>query len=270
LLSVAIQTLGGIYAVVKRDMIRAASYRVALVAVAVSEVFGLLLFYYISRLVAVEPFTSPGDYFEFVVVGLVALQLANAVLYFPITLVQQELVAGTFERLVISPLGSLGGIAGMMVFPVLAALVTNTIALTFAVIVLDLSLEATAPLAIPVSVLVSLAFAPLGLLIVALGLVIKQAGGLIGFVITGLALAAGLYFPVALLPSWIEWISEAQPLTPAVDLMRSVLIGTDTQDAPALIAGKLALFAIVLMPFALWVASRAIDVTRRRGTIVEY
>jgi ABC-type multidrug transport system permease subunit len=221
--------------------------------------------------VHVAPFSTPNEYFAFVVVGLVALQLAYAVLYYPLYLLSQELVAGTFERLLISPLGAPAGLIATLVLPFLSALAATVLTLAFAGIVFGLSLSwATVPLAVPAALLVGLSFAPFGLLLLAAGLSMKQTAFISGWIVTALSLLAGLYFPVALLPEWIRWASDVQPLTPAVDLMRHLLIGTSL-PAPLLAEiGKLAAFAAVLLPPSLWVLAQAIRVGRRRGTIIEY
>ena len=48
---------------------------------------------------------------------------------------------------------------------------------------------------------------------------------------TCLSLVAGVFFPVALLPNWIEWTSEVQPLTPSLDLLRHLIVGTPIDSA---------------------------------------
>lgn len=270
MLSGVAEVSAGMLAVVRRDAQRAVSYRTAVIAAAASELVSLILFYYVSRLVDVAPFSDPDDYFAFVVVGLVALQLANAVLTYPLFLLSAELVAGTFERLVVSSLGAVPGMVATMVFPFLSAVGASVAAMAFATVVFDLPLNwATVPLALPASLLVGLSFAPFGLLLLAAGVVLKQAAVFAGWVVTALSLIAGLYFPIALLPDSIRWASDVQPLTPAVDLMRHLLVGTPLSD-PALEAVKLAAFAALLIPPAVWVLSRAVDLGRRRGTIIEY
>ena len=257
--------------IVRRDARRAFSYRTLVVGAIASELVSLILFYYVSRLVNVEPFSRPGDYVAFVVVGLLTLQLAYGVLSAPLTLLVQDLVAGNFERLVVSPLGPVAGVLATMALPFVSALGGSAIAMAFAVVVFDLSLNwATVPLAVPAAVLVALSFAPLGVLLLATGLLVKQASLFANWLVTGLSLVAGLYFPVVLLPDWIRWASEIQPLTPAVELMRHLLIGSPLPGPPLVEAGKLAAFAAVLLPPTVWVLSRAVHMSRRRGTIIEY
>ena len=58
------------FAVIRRDYYVFLSYRTRLVSQALTSVFSLTLFYYVSRLVHVEGFTTPDKYFGFVVVGI--------------------------------------------------------------------------------------------------------------------------------------------------------------------------------------------------------
>jgi ABC-2 type transport system permease protein len=184
---------------------------------------------------------------------------------------RQELVAGTFERLVMSPFGAVGSIFSLTLFPFMAALVNGLMIVLLAVAAFDLQVQwSTAALAVPIALLGALAFMPFGVAIAAAVLVLKQAASVGNFVVAGISIVAGLYFPVELLPSWVEWLSEVQPFTPAVELLRHVLVGTPL-DQPAIEAvAKLAAFAVVLLPLATLLLGRALSAARRRGTIIEY
>lgn len=263
--------LGAGWAVVKRDFRLALSYRLRFAAHLLSAVFSLTLFYYLSRLVQVEAFASPDAYYAFAVIGLVILQVLNSTLALPPGALRQELVAGTFERLVLSPFGPVGGVISMMVFPFVYALVTGLAMLGFASLAFGLDVEwVTAPLVVPVAVIGALAFAPFGVLLLAMVLVVKQAAAGTTWIIAGISLIAGLYFPVTLLPDWIEWASDVQPFTPAVELMRNLLVGTALDDPAWLDLARMAGFAVVLLPASVWVLQRSIHASRRRGTIIEY
>jgi ABC-2 type transport system permease protein len=258
-------------AVLKRDWLIFISYRARFVTQAISLFFNVTLFYYISRLVRVGTFNSPDDYFAFAIIGLIALQVITSTLYTPPTSLQGELIAGTFERLVLSPLGAVAGIVSMMLFPFVYSLLSALVMLAFGALVFELPVEwSTAALALPVAVLGTVAFASFGVVLVGLVLVVKQVTTGTTWIVAGISLIAGLYFPVALLPDWIEWASEVQPFTPAVDLLRNVLVGTPLEDPALLNAAKIAAFAAVLMPLSVWVLSATVRVSRRRGTILEY
>lgn len=260
-----------VMALLRRDMQIFASYRLRAVGMTLTMVFSLTLFHYLSRLVRVEPFATPDAYYAFAVIGLVILQVLNSTLGAPPAGLRQELVAGTFERIVLSPFGATGGVLAMLVFPFVLTLVTSSAMLLFASLVFGVPVEwDTVPLALAVSVLAGLAFAPFGLLFLAAALIVKQAAGGATWVIALISLVAGLYFPATLLPDWIEWTSEVQPFTPAVDLLRHYLVGTPMDDSAWLNVAKLIAFAAVLVPPSTWLVSRAVLAARRRGTIIEY
>src|SRR2546423_5398497 len=91
---------------------------------------------------------------------------------------------------------------------------------------------ATVPLVPPVALLGSFAFASFGILLVALVLVAKQAMAGTTWVVAGISLISGLYFPVSLLPDWVQWLSHVQPFTPAVDMLRHLLVGSHLASTP--------------------------------------
>lgn len=263
--------LGGVGAVVRRDVRQFRSYRLRPVTLFVGPLAGVTLFYYISRLVEVPSLGSSDGYFAYVVVGTVALEvISSTMVTAPISL-RQELVAGTFERVVLSPFGPVRTLGAMLLFPLLQSAVIATVTLTFAAGVFGMPVAWPGVLlAVPLGVLTAFAFAPFGLVTCALTLVLKQSLSIVPIVLTALSIFAGVYFPVALLPEALRWLSEVQPLTPALALLRDAISPLADDPRPWLDVLKLAGFAVVLIPASLWLLGRAVDTARRRGTIIEY
>ena len=258
-------------AIFRRDLAVFASYRLRFFTTMFSTVVTLTLFYYVSRLVRSEHIGSPDQYYAFVVVGIAVFTVVTSTLSLPLATLRAELLAGTFERMVVSPFGAVRSIASLMLFPLAVALVTSTVAVVYATLAFGLDLRGPEALtAIPIAMLAAIAFAPFGLLLTAMVVVFKQSNAGATLVITGVTLLAGIYFPVALLPEWIRWASDVQPFTPAVDLLRNVLVGTEMTESASLAVAKLVLFATVLLPFAMLALRAAVDHSRRRGTIGEY
>ena len=258
-------------AVLKRDLLTALSYRFQLAGPLLGAFLSLSVFYYVSRLVRVAPFHSADDYFAFVLIGIVIFQMLQSILSAPPVIVRQELVAGTFERIVVSPFGPVGAMSAMLLFPFALALVTGILTLLFGVVVFGVDLDLPrALLGIPVACLGALAFAPFGVLSAAMVLMVKQATAGVALILAAVSLLAGLYFPVKLLPGWIQWAADVQPFTPTVDLLRHLLVGAPLRDALSLELVKVACFAAGMVPLSLWVLARVVRFTRRRGTIIEY
>jgi ABC-2 type transport system permease protein len=185
-------------------------------------------------------------------------------------IVRQELVAGTFERVLVSPFGAVASTASMLWFPFFLSMFSGLVMLVFAGLVFGLPVHwSTAWQAIPIALLGTLAFSSFGLLFAAATVAFKQATGT-AWVIAGISLVAGIYFPVALLPDWIRWVSDVQPFTPAVDLLRHALVDYPLDDPAWLDLARVAGFALVLVPLSLWLLGVAIRFGQRRGTIAEY
>lgn len=262
--------LDATWGIVRRDAALFFSYRTQALTTLVGLLFNLTVFFYISRLLTAEQIDTPGGYFAYVVVGLVIVQVLTTSLGTTPAQVRQELVSGTIERFLVSAHGPVNGIVGMMLFPLANAFATGTIMLLLATTVFGLPLAETAPLAVPVALLGALAFTPFALLLVAVVMLFKQAASGMQFIVSGVAIVGGLYFPIALLPGWIRWSSDVQPFTPATDVMRHLIVGAPLQHPVLVELLKLTAFAFVLLPVGLWLLHAAIRRGRRSGTIAEY
>lgn len=258
-------------AICKRDLRIFASYRTRLLTTFVTTAVSLTLFYYVSRLVHSHAVGSPDAYYAFVVVGLIIFGVLTSTLSIPVATLRAELQAGTFERMVLSPFGPVRAIASLLIFPLALALTTGVASLVFAGLAFGLQLHwSTVALAAPVALLGAASFAPFGLVMAAAVVMVKQTNAGATFVITGVTLLAGVYFPITLLPGWIRWASDVQPFTPAVDLLRHLLVATPLRDSAAVELAKLVGFAVVTMPLAVLLLRAAVQRSRRLGTIIEY
>ncbi|HWA54317.1 MAG TPA: ABC transporter permease [Solirubrobacterales bacterium] len=264
------QAGGAFLAVFRRDLHVYVSYRTRMVSQLLTSVFSLTLFYYISRLVNVSGFASPNQYFGFVVVGIALV----SVLYSCFAIaeqVRQELIAGTFERFLLSPFGAVAGMVAMTLFPLLFAFVLAATTLGVGVVLFGLELHwATVPFAVPAMALALLSFIPFGLFFAAVTVATKQGNVGTSWFIALVSIVGGLYFPIELLPGWVQKISEVQPFTPATELLRHLLTDSPQANSTLTTVAKLAGFAIVLVPLSLLALREAIRYGQRRGTIIEY
>ncbi|MHB8235242.1 MAG: ABC transporter permease [Solirubrobacteraceae bacterium] len=257
-------------AVMRRDLRVYLSYRTRLFSQILTSVFSLTLFYYVSRLVHVSGFGSHNAYFGFVVVGISLVGVMYSCFSIP-ELVRQELIAGTFDRLLLSPFGAIRSVIAMTLFPMMYSFLLAVITLGLGCVIFGLQLHwSTVPLSVPVMLLVLLAFLPFGVLFASLTVVIKQGNVGTSWVIALLSIIGGLYFPVSLLPGWLQTAAKLQPFTAATDILRHLLVNSSLGASPAASLLKLAAFAAVLLPASILILSHAIRLGQRRGTIIEY
>ncbi len=264
-------TLRAAGAICARDFRLWTSYRLRFFSTFFTAALGVTLFYYVSRLVHSPKVGTADEYYGFVVVGTVILGVLTATLTTPLTSLRAEMLAGTFERMLMSPFGPVGSIVSLIIFPLILGLVVGALTIAYAALFFGMGLHwSTVPSAVLVAFLGALSFAPFALLMAAAVLLFKQTNAGATFVVSALSLVAGLYFPISLLPGWINWVSDVQPLTPAADLMRHLLIGTPMPGSSIVALAKLVGFAVVVFPIATLVLRAAVERGRRNGTITEY
>lgn len=263
------QYLGAVAATVRRDAAIFVSYRLRIVSQVVAMLFTLTTFYYVAKLVRPGAIGPRDQYFAYALIGILTTSILTSALT-TAQVVRMELMAGNFERVLVSPMGPVWGVVAIAAFPIGYSLLFAAGMLGVAAGVFGIPVHAAGLLpAAGVLLLGALALACIGLLFVAGLLAFKAAMGAT-WVIAGVSLFGGAYFPLRLFPGWLRWVSEVQPFTPTVDLLRHLLVGAVPQEAVWLDLVKLGGFVAVLVPLTVVVLRLAVTVSRTRGTIMEY
>jgi ABC-2 type transport system permease protein len=136
---------------------------------------------------------------------------------------------GTIEYTFMAPLSRAVHLGGMGLFAVLYGVVRS--ALLFVVIALFFGLhlhQADFAAALLLLGVASVSFIGLGMITAVLPLISPEKGAQLGFIAQGLLLVvSGVYYPVSVLPQWMQWIATISPATYALHGIRSaVLSGT--------------------------------------------
>jgi ABC-2 type transport system permease protein len=260
---------GAIFATARRDARIFFTYRLRFVSQALGSLFTLTVFFYVAKLARHDAIGHHASYYSFLVVGILATVVLQSALGLA-TLVRMELVAGNFERMLVAPFGPVAGVLSMALFPVLYSIVTAGTTFALAAALFGVSVHVSAiPLVLGVALLAGAAFVAIAILFVAALVAFKSSAG-VTWAMAGLSLVGGVYFPIALFPGWVRWMSDAQPLTPALDLLRHLLVASPSPQPVALELARLAGFAVVLLPVSCALLRQAVQFSRRRGTIMEY
>ena len=259
----------------RRDALVAWSYRMAFVSDWANLVFQAVLFYLIGRMV--DPKTLPvyggtrATYMEFVAVGIAVSAFLTLALIRVSANIRQEQLTGTLEALVLTPTASatiqLGSVAYDLVYiPVRTLLFLVFVAIAFG---LQFNLSGILP-----SAALLLAFIPfvwgLGIVSAATTLTVRRGGAVTSYLITGLTLGSGAYFPVDILPHWLAAIARANPMTTAVSGMRQALLGHLGSGRLVHDLALLALAACVTLTAGVFSFRFALRRERRRGTLGQY
>ena len=121
-----------------------------------------------------------------------------------------------------------------------------------------------------IMILTILAFAGIGLISAAFFVVFKQ-GSPISFVMsTASGLLGGVFYPVNVLPSWLEPLSNLLPITHALEAMRQVMLNGATLAQVGNQAALLALFAAILLPLGLGAFAYGLKTAKVDGSLIHY
>ncbi len=207
------------------------------------------------------------SYTAFALIGVVVHGAASAGLGAFRSSVRREQLQGTLEQLLASrgPSAALVALSGAG--DVLASCAGGAALVAVCSKVVGLSVDISAPLVLAVALYV-IAMCGLGLASAGIVLVSKEGEPVSWVFGTLSALAGGVYFPVDLLPSWLEPVSRALPTTHVLAVVRSAVSdGARASGSPMLVLALSAFAAAACGALVLrWGLSRA----RRLGTLGEY
>ena len=119
-------------------------------------------------------------------------------------------------------------------------------------------------------VLTIIAMTSLGIIAASFIMVLKR-GDPVTLLISSLAvLLGGVYYPVQLMPQWLQQLSRLLPITYSLDAMRRTLLADASfQDVmPDIIA--LAIFGIVLVPMSLLIFRYAVHRAKVDGSLAHF
>jgi ABC-2 type transport system permease protein len=169
---------------------------------------------------------------------------------------------------VAQPLNSLHICAGFTAFPFAYAVIRATVYVVIAGLWMGLDMGKANWIGLAaVALTAAAALASLGIVAGAAVLVFKR-GGLISLTLVfGMTLISGSIFPVSTLPDWVAAAGSVLPLRLAFDGAREALFQGSGAGAEAL---GLAGFAVVGLPLAVWLFGRALNHTRKTGSLGQY
>lgn len=254
-----------------RDLRIARSYRFPFLMTIAGTVMSLITFRFIAELVGdAAAVRETGDYFAFVVVGMVVAQVLDRTISGPSAAVRQEQVQGTLEVLTTQPVSPATLASGWTAYPLLEGMVT---AIAMLLIAFPLGLRLQGPdvlAAIPALFLSAVTFAAIGVLAAAFVVVFQQAGQLTRWLSAMMALISGVFFPVSLFPGWVQGLATLSPMTHALRALRASLL--QGRGITAIGDELLALLAaaLILVPLAIGALTLALDRARRKGTLSSY
>jgi ABC-2 type transport system permease protein len=136
---------------------------------------------------------------------------------------------GTIEYTFMAPLSRAMHLAGMGLFAIVYGLVRAVLLFAVVAFFFDLQLpDANFVAALVVIVVASMSFIGIGMMTAVLPLISPEKGTQLGFIAQGLLLVvSGVYYPVSVLPEWMQALAVISPATYALRGCRGAILEGD-------------------------------------------
>jgi ABC-2 type transport system permease protein len=114
----------------------------------------------------------------------------------------------------------------------------------------------------------SVSFVGIGMMTAVLPLVSPEKGTQLGFIAQGLLLVvSGVYYPVSVLPQWMQWISVVSPATYTLEGARRAVLDGDSVAAMWSDIWPLIVIGAIAIPLGLYVFSLGERYAKQHGRL---
>ena len=218
--------LVGLFGIVERNVYLTKRYFLWDVAFMVWTIANTLTIVFIARGLDLTP-ADVNTAETKLLVGAVIWAFLGIIFEFMTETVAWERWEGTIEYTFMAPLSRFVHLGGQGAFAVLYGMIRATI-LFFAVAAL-IGIHAPGAnywAALALLAIGSLSFIGIGIMTSVLPLISPEKGAQLGFVAQGLMLVvSGVYYPVSVMPEWMQWIAKISPATYVLRGDRASIIG---------------------------------------------
>jgi ABC-2 type transport system permease protein len=263
------------FAFLKRDFLINSSYKTSFLFQSGSIILTVLTFFFISRLFgerASRYLTNyGGDYFPFVLIGIAFYGYLTTAMNSFTQAIEQEQSMGTLEAIILSPTkistvlisGSLWNFF-ITSFNIFLYLLLGVIFFNFPIDKINI------PSVITIAILTITSFSSIGIISASFILVLKRGDPVVLFFSGISRLLGGVYFPITILPIWVQKISHLLPITYSLHGMRmAILMGHSVKDISRDIFA-LILFSIIFLPFSILCFKFALGKAKKYGSLIYY
>ena len=263
------------FAFIRRDFQIESGYKANFVTGALDSMMILIFFYFLSRLVTTQGAQYAarygGNYLSFAVIGIALARYIQLTLRMFSDSIRTAQMSGCLEAMLSSQTNSLTIVLLSSLYGLISGAVQPLLIFVAAAVLLGVDFShaniLSTLLILGFSILIFVAF---GVLSAASILWLKK-GDPLAWVLGGMGtLLSGAYFPVDVLPVFLQKVSFLIPITYSLDALRlTILKGYSV----AMISGQtliLGLMAAVLLPLSLAIFAAMVRKGRIEGTLAQY
>lgn len=254
-----------------RDALIATSYRVNFVFQIFSLFFGLIGFYFASKLVGNQAVVAKyGGFLPFSVLGTTMTAFFMTGFSSFSGAVQSERSTGTLEYVLLTPTKLHKVILASAAWDFFWCIMTNFAVLATAIVFFGIRFKGNFILAGLIMLLTTVFYSCLGILSASFVMVFRRGDPLKFFVGTMTYVLGGVTFPVTLFPAWMQKVSNILPVTHGLNALREVmLLGKPFHDVRSQLL-VLMVFIACGLPLSLLIFNKSVNIARREGSLLHY
>jgi ABC-2 type transport system permease protein len=267
--------LAKLFAFTEHGFRLAISYRLNFVSRYVSLLTSIIFFYFLAQVFRASSNVVlrnyGGDYFAFLLLGgAFSVYLSLCLRIFSEHL-REELLQGTLEPLVVTATPMTLSLLGPALWSVLEGTLIAILQLAIGAIFLGADYShANWPSVLVVSLISIVCLVAWGIASASFTIIFKRSDPINWLVGAITYVFSGVYFPVAILPPWLQIISYLIPLTYALEAMRGAMLTGRTLVELGLPLIALVIFTLIMLPLSVFSLQRAINYLRDTGSLSHY
>lgn len=258
-----------------KDFMSDASYKFSFLAQLISIFLSVITFFFLSKLFgsAISPYLKPygGDYFSFVLIGLAFANYLHVSLNSFSNSIREAQILGTLEAILLTQTEIPTTIFCSALYSFVMTSMRVIVFLLLGVFAFGLEMsKANFAGAFLILCITIVAFSSLGIISASFIMVLKK-GDPLNWIFTNLSwVLGGVFYPVAVLPEWVQKISYLLPITYSLEGMRLALLKGYTIQGllPDII--PLSIFTTIMLPSSVWIFQYAVRRAKVDGSLMQY
>ena len=239
----------------------------------ISSLVPVVTFYFVATFVGPQGQNVGGDYYTFVVIGLIGMSVLSAGLQTLSGRLATTINQGRLEMLLSEPIRWRVLPFLLVQWPVVLAFASGTIIFLGSLLLGAHYRLAGLPTALVILVLGLMATFSVGVVNASLKVLSKRADPILAIYGVAASILSGTFYSVEVLPSWLKPLAYLIPHTYVLQALRRVWMPAGGElPGPSALAASFALiiFTLVLFPIGIWLYGRAFEYGRRTGLLSGY
>lgn len=264
-----------ILAYIKKSLLTQFSYRFALILWILSIVTSLLTFYFIDKLFGfrvtshLEPYGV--NYFSYVLIGISFSGLLGTAFSSISGQIREEQTNGTLESLLVTPTSVFTIITAMILWNLIYAFLEFLFYILVGIFLFKIDFSNINILSTAIITILSIiSFNALGIISASFVIVFKRGDPVSLIINIAFELLGGVYFPITVLPKFLQYISNIFPIIYAIrSIELAVYKGANLNMLFSDII-LLLIFSVILVPLSILSFKFALNRARKQGNLIQY